>query len=516
MSHTATGPNPPGTAAGLAVEAIAIRKHFGGVGALHGGNLAVRPGTIHALIGENGAGKSTLAKIVAGVYRADAGTLTINGTQRHYHSPRQALADGVTMMSQELSLLPARTVIDNVFLGSEMSTVGLLQTRAMRRAFSDLCDRVGIRVPPDVRVGELRLAEQQKVEMLRAFARNVRVIILDEPTAALSTLEATRLLDTIRRLRDQGLTIVYISHFLDEVLEISDEITVLRDGGFVLTGDAHAHSPSSLVTAMAGRPVDLTFPSKRPPATETDEVVRVDNLSARNGTVRDVSFSVRRGEIVCLAGLAGSGRSEVAHCIFGALPHSGDVRVHGEKVSWRHPSSAIRHGVSIIPEARKSQGILPNGTVRENLSLPSLARFSIGGWIRGSSEKAAARASVDEMDIRPTDTAKRAVDLSGGNQQKVLFGRALMPKPDLLIIDEPTRGVDVGAKRAIYELIVERADNGLAVLMISSETDEVLGLAHRILVMRDGRIVDELNGMTATKEQFVTAAFTPPTRREDG
>lgn len=515
MSHDTAAPTPLRSTADLAIEAVGITKHFGGVAALRDGRLAVREGTIHALVGENGAGKSTLAKIVAGVHRADYGTLSVGGQERHYHSPRQALADGVTMMSQELSLLPARSVIENVFLGSEQSTAGWAHRRSMRRTYEELCERVGIRVEPDQRVGDLRLAEQQKVEMLRAFARDVRVIILDEPTAALSTLEAAHLLETIRRLGDQGLTFIYISHFLDEVLGISDELTVLRDGAFVLTGDAHTHNPSTLVTAMAGRPLDLTFPTKELPAPDSEVVLRVEKLSARNGSVRDVSFTVRRGEIVCLAGLVGSGRSEVAHCVYAALPHTGDVRVRGTKVNWRHPSSAIRNGVSMIPEARKSQGILPNGTVRVNISLPSLSRFSFAGWIRGGREQRAARAEVDELDIRPTDTRKRAIDLSGGNQQKVLFGRALLPDPDLLIIDEPTRGVDVGAKRAIYELITERARSGLAVLMISSETDEVLGLAHRILVMRDGGIVDELDGLTATKEQFVTAAFTPPTRRED-
>lgn len=498
----------------FAVQLEGVTKHFGGVAALRDGRLAVRTGTIHALVGENGAGKSTLAKIIAGVHRPDAGVLRVAGEARHYSSPRQAIADGITIMSQELSLLPARSVIENVFLGSELSTAGLVHGRRMRRAYRALCSRVGFDIDPDRRVRDLRLADQQRVEMLRAFARDVQVIILDEPTATLSTQDAAHLLETLRRFRDAGLTIIYISHFLEEVLETADEVTVLRDGAFVLTGRSHEHSPASLVTAMAGRPLDLTFPEKAPPASDAPEVLRVTGLTAHDGSVKDVSFSVRAGEIVCLGGLVGSGRSEVAHSVYGALRHDGEVRIAGRRVRWTHPRSAITNGVSLIPESRKAQGILSNGTVRDNLSIAYLPRLSRAGWVSRRREARAASAEIAQLDIRPVDQRKRAVNLSGGNQQKVLFGRALMPSPRLLIIDEPTRGVDVGAKRAIYELIAERAKSGLAILMISSETDEVLGLAHRIVVMRDGRTVGELDGTTATKEQFVAAAFTPPQRRD--
>jgi ABC-type sugar transport system ATPase subunit len=498
----------------FAIALDGITKSFGGVAALRDGRLAVRPGTIHALVGENGAGKSTLAKIIAGVFRPDDGTLLVSGEERRYSSPRQSIADGITIMSQELSLLPARSVLDNVFLGSEQSTAGFLHGRQMRREYHRLCARVGLNVDPDIKVRDLRLADQQRVEMLRAFARNVQVIILDEPTATLSTQDAALLLQTLRRFRDSGVTIIYISHFLEEVLETADEVTVLRDGAFVLTGESTAHSPASLVTAMAGRPLDLTFPAKSPPSVEAAEVLSVQGLSTHNGSVRDVSFVVRAGEIVCLGGLVGSGRSEVAHSIYGALRHSGEIRVKGKLVRWTHPRSAISHRVTLIPESRKAQGILPNGTLRENLSIAYLPMLSTLGWVSRRKETGSAKTEIAQLDIRPVDQRKRAINLSGGNQQKVLFGRALMPSPELLIIDEPTRGVDVGAKRAIYELIVERARAGLAILVISSETDEVLGLAHRIVVMRDGRTVDELDGLTATKEQFVAAAFTPPTRRE--
>lgn len=501
-------------AAGYALELYGIKKHFGGVAALRNGQLAVRPGTIHALVGENGAGKSTLAKIISGVHRPDEGVLHVGGGERHYGSPRQAIADGITIMSQELSLLPARTVIENVYLGSELSTMGFLHSRQMRRAYRELCERVGLDVDPDRRVRDLRLADQQRVEMLRAFARNVQIIILDEPTATLSTEDAAHLLITLRRFRDAGLTIIYISHFLEEVLETADEVTVLRDGRFVLTGKSNDHSPASLVTAMAGRPLDLTFPAKTPPSPDARDVLQVRGLKSHNGMVKDVALTVREGEIVCLGGLVGSGRSEVAHCIYGALRHDGEVLVQGKRVRWTHPRAAISHGVTLIPESRKAQGILPNGSVRENLSIACLARLSRWGLISRKREARSASAEIHQLDIRPVDQRKRAINLSGGNQQKVLFGRALMPTPKLLIIDEPTRGVDVGAKRAIYELIAQRAKAGLAILMISSETDEVLGLAHRIVVMRDGRTVSELDGLTATKEQFVAAAFTPPIRRE--
>ncbi|MGD9528836.1 MAG: sugar ABC transporter ATP-binding protein [Dehalococcoidia bacterium] len=489
--------------------------HFGGVLALRRGDLTVRRGTIHGLVGENGAGKSTLAKIIAGVHRPDGGELLVDGQVRHYHSPRAAIADGITMMTQELSLLPARTVLQNVYLGSEKATLGWVHTASIRRAYAELCDRVGLHLDPDCRVADLRVADQQKVELLRAFARDVQVIILDEPTAALSTLEAQQLLAAVARFRDRGLTIIYISHFLDEVLAISDDVTVLRDGAFVMSGSAAEHTPTSLVTAMAGRPLDVTFPEKVAAPADAPEVLRVTGVTSRDGLVRDVSFSVRRGEIVCLAGLVGSGRTETARCVYGANPYHGRIEFLGRPAHWRHPSTAIAHGVTMVPEARKTQGILPTRAVRENLSLAFLRKLSTLGWIMSRREDAACRTQVDELDIRPTDTGRRVADLSGGNQQKTLFGRTLMPGPALLIIDEPTRGVDVGAKRAIYELITERARRGLAILMISSETDEVLGLAHRILVMREGWIVGELDGMTTTKEEFVTTAFTPPARRDD-
>jgi ABC-type sugar transport system ATPase subunit len=458
-------------------------------------------------VGENGAGKSTLGKIVAGAHRPDDGELWVDGRRVTYASPRDALADGITLIAQEPTVVPRRSVLENVFLGIERGRAGVVNGRALRRRWRELVEEVGFDLPPDEPAGSLRVADQQKVELMRAVARDARLIVMDEPTAALTADEGERLFETVRRLRESGTTIVYVSHFLPEVLSLADTVTVLRDARLVRTSAAANETPDSLVSAMLGRSMELTFPDKQPAPDDAPVVLSVDGLT-RLPWVADVSFDVRAGEILGLAGLIGSGRSEVARAIFGAdRPDAGDVAVQGRRVRARSPRGAVRAGIAMIPEDRKAQGLLMLRSIAENVSLPHLRVVSSAGVIRERRERRAAAELMRRVDVRARRPSVRVGTLSGGNQQKVLFAKWLFRRPRVFIADEPTRGVDVGAKRAIYELIHSLAEQGMAVVLISSEHEEILGLAHRVLVMRGGRVVAELDGEAMSEEAIMKAAF---------
>jgi simple sugar transport system ATP-binding protein/ribose transport system ATP-binding protein len=489
------------------VDLIGISKRFGGVQALDDITLAIGQGTIHALVGENGAGKSTLGRIVAGIHPPDGGELRVDGQPVHYRAPHDALKDGITTIAQELALLPARRVIDNVFLGSEHERYGFLNERSMRKRYRELSTRAGFDLPADARVGRLRLADQQKVEILRALARNAKLIVVDEPTAALTADEAEKLLLILRALRSQGTTIVYVSHFLSEVLSVADAVTVLRDGKLIRTSLAESETPETLITAMLGRSVEMTFPDKTDTPPDAAVVLSVKGLS-RPPAIRDISFDVRAGEIVGLAGLIGSGRTEVARAIFGAdRLTSGEVTLDGRRMRIRSPHRAISAGIAMLPESRKDQGLLMRSSIVRNVSLAHLDDVSPNGWVMGRRERARVRELTTRVDVRASRLTAKVSSLSGGNQQKVLFAKWLFRPPRVLIADEPTRGVDVGAKRAIYELIHSLAANGMAVVFISSELEEVIGMAHRIFVLRAGEIVGEYDGRTATEDELLRAAF---------
>jgi ABC-type sugar transport system ATPase subunit len=489
------------------VELRAIAKRFGGVQALSGIDLRIERAAIHALVGENGAGKSTLGKILAGVHRPDEGELVVDGLRVDFRSPRDALRAGITMIAQEPTLVPHRSVLENVFLGIEGGTLGVVDERGMHRRFRALVEESGIELSPRRLARTLRVADQQKVEVLRAIARDARLVIMDEPTSALTTDEADRLFQLVRHLRDRGTTIVYVSHFLPEVLALVDTVTVLRDGRLVQTGPASEETPDRLVTAMLGRSLDLTFPEKSSLADDAPVVLSVEKLSAPPG-VEEVSFDVRAGEIVGLAGLIGSGRSEVARAIFGADGSKrGVVRLDGRPLKIRSPRDAIRHGIVMLPEDRKGQGLVMLRSVADNVTLAHLGEISHGGVLRMKDERRKAGELVRRVDVRTRSLSARVDSLSGGNQQKVLFAKWLFRTPRVFIADEPTRGIDVGAKLAIYELIRALAASGIGVLLISSEQEEVLGLAHRVLVMRAGRVVAEHDGRTVTKDEILHAAF---------
>jgi ABC-type sugar transport system ATPase subunit len=506
-----------GAEADVHVALRGVGKRFGGVVALREIDLEIERGRIHGLVGENGAGKSTLGKIVAGVYRPDEGELWVDGRRVVYHSPRDALRDGITIIAQEPTLVPHRSVLENVFLGIESSAAGVVNVRAMRRRFAELSEQAQIELPPGALARTLRVADQQKVEVLRALARRARLIVMDEPTSALTTDEAERLFDLVRRLRAQGATIIYVSHFLEEVLRLVDTVTVLRDGRIVRTSPAAEETPERLVQAMLGRSLELAFPEKIYPSEDAPVVLSVRGLS-RPPEVIDVGFDIRAGEILGLAGLIGSGRSEVARAIFGAdRPASGEIRVEGRLVHIRSPRDAVRAGIVMLPEDRKSQGLLMLRSIVDNVTLPRLDAVSRLGVVAARRERRAAVSLMERVDVRAKGPSAKVVTLSGGNQQKVLFAKWLFTQPRVFLADEPTRGVDVGAKRAIYELIRNLAAEGKAVLLISSEHEEVLGLAHRVLVMRGGRIVAELDSETMSEDAVLRAAFaTVPDRAEEG
>ena len=475
-------------------------------------DLRLEPGSVHALVGENGAGKSTLSKIIAGVYTADTGVMLVDGEEASFSTPREALDRGIATIAQELALVPGLSVAENVFLGREPRTFGWVNRRELRRQFLDLAERTGFDLDADALVGGLRTADQQKVEILRALARGASLIIMDEPTAALPAHDTALLHAVVRQLAAEGRTVVLVSHFLGEVLELADTVTILRDGRLIRTAPAAQETEASLIEGMLGRTLGSVFPDKPPaPATATPALT-VRELTAPG--VSNVSFTVHAGEIVGLAGLVGAGRSEIAHAIVGANRRGGGTVLVGDAAC--PPSSipqALRRGLFLIPESRKEQGLVLGRSIRQNVTLSNLGQVSSAGWVREGAERRDARAMLDRVTVAGDD--RRPVSaLSGGNQQKVLFARALQRARAVLIADEPTRGVDVGSRRAIYDLIAEQAREGIGVLVISSDVEELLGLAHRILVVRGGRIVAEYAGDQLTEENVLTAAFADPISTE--
>lgn len=488
------------------IETRGISKRFGGVQALSDVSVTIARGSIHAFVGENGAGKSTLGRVIAGAIRPDKGECLVDGKPVRYSAPHQALRDGIASIAQEIMLVPARTVIENVFLGNEGGTA-VVRSAALSSRYQELSDRLGFQLDPVARVSSLSVGEKKKVEIMRAVARDARLVVMDEPTAPLSSEETQTFLSIVEDLRQQGKTIIFVSHFLDEVLRVADTVTVLRNGQHVSTSDTASETAESLVEAMLGRPLTAAFPPKRVPPRDARIVCSVDRL-ARKGAFRDVTFEVLEGEIVGLAGLVGSGRTEIARALFGADPvDRGTVHLRGRPLAIRSPRDAVAAGVAMLPESRKDQGLMMRSPVKDNVTVANLDDISRGGLISSRREVRQVQKLLDELSVTPANPSLRVAQLSGGNQQKVLFAKWLFRRPLLLIADEPTRGVDIGAKRAIYDLLAELATEGLGILLISSEIEEILGLAHRVLVMRRGEIVASFAGEEVTEEQIMHAAF---------
>ena len=495
------------TAAPVAVLSLrGIRKAYPGVVALDGVDLDLAPGEVHVLLGENGAGKSTLMKVISGAVARDAGEIAINGTPAAIRGPRDAQALGVGIIYQEFNLIPHLTAGENIFLGREPALApGVIDQRRLMRDAQQQLDALGVSIDARAVVSRLSVAQQQMVEVAKALSLDARVLIMDEPTSALTAQEINELFAAIRRLKARGVAIVYISHRMEELFAIGDRVTVLRDGRHVGTRAIGETTMAELVRLMVGRDLKDQFPKQR--ATIGEEVLRVDRLR-RDGVLHDISFSLRRGEVVGLAGLMGSGRTELARAIFGAdTIDGGRVFVRGEEKKITSPRVAIDLGLGFLTEDRKQQGLVLVLSVRENVCLPSVGRWSRAGVVQTSRENAATEQRVRELRIKTPSVLQRVVNLSGGNQQKVVLAKWLCTEADILIFDEPTRGIDVGAKVEIYQLINQLAARGAAILMISSELPEILGMSDRILVMSGGRIAGEFLANEATQEKLLAAAL---------
>jgi rhamnose transport system ATP-binding protein len=483
----------------------AIEKSFPGVRALSGVSFDAASGEVHALLGENGAGKSTLIKIVSGVFPPDRGEVLVDGKPVDLARPDDARRAGIATIYQELLLFPELTVAENIFMGhAPRAGLRRIDWRAMRQKTNALLASLEIHdLEADRIVGSLSVGNRQRVEILRALSQDARILIMDEPTAALTEYDVTRLFDIVRKLKARGVAVIYISHRLDEIFAIADRVTVLRDGAHVATKRVADTDAAELVQLMVGRRIESLFPKITVPVGKA--VLEVKDLERRPLT-RSVSLTVCAGEIVGLAGLVGSGRSELAQTIFGVTPaDNGEIRIAGQKVDIRSPAKARSLGVAYVPEDRGTQGLVRPMTVRENFSLAALGKVAFGGFIDRGAEQKLAGDGVKRFAVKTSSLEQIAGKLSGGNQQKIVLGKWLANGPKLLILDEPTRGIDVGAKAEIHRLMGELAAQGLAILMISSELPEVLGMSDRILVMREGRIVAEFAREEATQESIGAA-----------
>lgn len=483
-----------------------ISKHFPGVQALNGVDFEVERGEIHALVGENGAGKSTLMKVLMGVYPKDSGRIFLEGREVRISGPKEAESLGISMIFQEFNLLPHLTVGENIFL-TRLPRKGFLRTVDWRRLWDDSVEilaKLEIPIDPRSLIRDLSVAEMQMVEIAKALSVNAKVLIMDEPTSALTREEIGKLFAQMRKLRDQGVAIVFISHRLEEIKEISDRITVLRDGQKIATVKTSDVTEEEIAEMMVGREVKTLFPK-----TETRKgriLLEVKNLT-RKGVFEDVSFCLHEGEILGIYGLVGAGRTELARSIFGEDPiDSGEVFLEGRRVSVRHPKDAVDLGVGLVPENRALQGLLLNMSVRENIALPNLAGLSRKGWISNFKEKSLAQKQVQVLGVKTPSLEQKVLYLSGGNQQKVVLAKWLARNPRVLILDEPTRGIDIGAKAEVHALMNSLAEMGIGIIMISSELPEVLGMSDRILVMRKGRIVAEFSREEASPQKIVLAA----------
>jgi len=486
-----------------------IVKSFGGAQALRGVSLESAPGEVHALVGENGAGKSTLMKILAGHHYPDAGEIALDGNLVRFRSPHEALDHGIAMVAQEPLGFPDLTAAENVFLGGERDggTRFWVNRRRQEREAARLFARLGLPLDPVSRLRDLGLAHQQGVAMARALAHRARILILDEPTSALSAPEAAALFGVIHELRRGGVTLLYVSHRLEEVLQLADRVTVLRDGVVVAAAPATAFDPRRLVSLMAGRELAEEPRARAGQGAEGDMILEVQGLG-RDRAFQNVSFHLRRGEIIGLAGLAGAGRSEVAGAIYGLEPADrGEIRVRGRPVRITGPAQAQACGIAMVTEDRHISGIIPPLSLRHHLTLSSLDRCSAGPWVLAGQEAALASTQVRTLAIRASGLDEPVRQLSGGNQQKALLGRALLTQPSLLILDEPTRGIDVAAKAEIHRLIRGLARQGLAVLVVSSELPEILALSDRILVMREGRVVACVNTPDTSADEILQWAM---------
>ena len=486
------------------LEMRSAKKAFGGVQALNGADLVLYPGEIHALLGENGAGKSTLLKALAGVHKLDSGTVTLNGKNFEQGSTRSSREQGIAVIYQEPSLFPDLTLAENVFVGRQLQKGKTVDWAAMAKESKKLFEQLGVKLDPNIRARGLSIADQQIVEIAKALSTQANVIVMDEPTAALSSKEVDRLFKVARNLEAQGCAVVFVSHRLDEVFALCSRITVMRDGATVGTDLAKNLNESKVIKLMVGREISELFPKLD--AKIGDVVLKVEHLGLE-GQFADINFEVRAGEIVGLAGLVGAGRSEVVRAIFGIDKYdTGSVTLNGNKLKPGNPAAHMEAGMALVPEDRRQQGLFMSTSIDKNSAVTMLKRLSRFFIIRSKSETKLATAWGKTLQLKYA-TGKDPVDrLSGGNQQKVVLAKWLATEPKLLIVDEPTRGIDVGTKSEVHRLLSQKAQDGMAIIMVSSELPEVMGMADRILVMREGRMVGEFSRKAATAEKIIAVA----------
>lgn len=482
-----------------------IHKAFGTNQVLSGVDFELKDGEVHALMGENGAGKSTLMNILIGLHERDQGTITIDGEENYFASPKEAEKLGITFIHQELNVWPEMTVLDNLFIGKEMtSSIGLLNTRQMRALAKEQFAKLSVDIPLERPAGECSVGQQQMIEIAKALMTDAKVIIMDEPTAALTEREIQKLFGVISSLKKDGVSIVYISHRMEEIFTICDRITIMRDGRTVDTQPIPQTSFDEVVRKMVGRELTERYPVRNPSYGEV--VLEVRNASSK-GLFENINFTVRAGEILGFSGLMGSGRTEIMRTIFGLdTLDSGEIFIRGKKANIRKPADAVKHGIGFITEDRKDEGLVLDFSIRENMALPNLFSFSNKGFISAPKEQDFVDTLIKRLQIKTQSSETAARNLSGGNQQKVVIAKWVGIGPSVLILDEPTRGVDVGAKREIYELMNELTDRGVAIIMVSSELPEVLGMSDRIAVVHEGHISGEVAREVATQEHIMTLA----------
>ena len=492
--------------AGLSLRRIG--KQYGPITVLSGIDLTVRPGEVLALLGENGAGKSTIASIISGLVRPSAGSMTWRGAPYAPHAPADALSVGIGLIHQEMRLLRDLSIAENIFVGHLPVRAGRVDRATMNARAAEQLKRLGLNAEPTTLVRHLRVAAQQQVEIAKALTLNARLLILDEPTAALGLDETDRLFEQIGRLKADGVSFIYISHRLDEIARIADRVAVLRDGRLVATHETAQVPVKTLVEQMVGRPLDRMFPSIDPPSPENAPLLEIEGFTSAQGDFSDVSFCVRSGEVFGVAGIIGAGRTELMRAIAGADPISaGTVKIDGRPIRLNGPRDALSHGIVLVPEDRKAQALILPQTIADNLALGNYGRVAPSGWISRGRTQDFARRAISRFLIKGA-AEQRVNQLSGGNQQKIVIAKSILRQPKVVILDEPTRGIDVGARAAIYKIIADLAREGMAVIVVSSDLDEVLGLAHRVMVLSRGRSRGVLDREAAGRVSVMELATT--------
>ena len=487
------------------IEMTGIMKSFGTNQVLNNAGFFLRDGEVHALMGENGAGKSTLMKILTGVYTKDGGIVKVNGQEVNYSNPQEAEAAGIVFIYQELNVMFDLTVEENLFMGKEITKgFGICDKKAMRAKAEEVLERMGVSIPVDTVMSDLSVGQQQMIEICKALLVDAKVIIMDEPTAALTQSETAALFEVIENLKKRGVSIVYISHRMEEIFELCDSITVLRDGQYIDTCEIKDITMDDVVKMMIGREIGERYPSRNHSVGKT--VFEVKGLS-RKGAFNDVSFTVGAGEVLGVSGLMGAGRTEIMQAVFGYLPaDSGEILIDGQPVKIKNPMDAMKAGIGFITEDRKVEGLMLDKTIRENIALANLGTISGSGVISKAKEKSLISRGIEEFKIRCFGTEHECGNLSGGNQQKVVLAKWIYTEPKILILDEPTRGVDIGAKKEIYNVINDMARKGVAIIMVSSELPEILGMSDRVMVVREGDVRGILNIENASQESIMTLA----------